>query len=180
MILGYYIAIAVVLGAWYAALRYWQRGVAADVTEGAKIEWDRLGRVDPDLLKGLDEPQFTQLYRRVEMPRGAFFTWLAVTIFFVGAPLILALNTAIIAFLERVGVIPQPVEQARTIRLSAEGIRIVSESDLETLQYILQGWGGFFSFFSLLFFWVAVFYIVMRQHHKRRLSSLRDEILRAR
>ncbi|MEM9286560.1 MAG: hypothetical protein AAGA39_11805, partial [Pseudomonadota bacterium] len=86
----------------------------------------------------------------------------------------------VIEVMERTGVIPQPAAAAQQIKLTADGIKLVREADLDALQYILQGWGGFFFFFSLLLFWVGVFVWVMRRFHSQRPGSLRDEILRAR
>lgn len=180
MLLNYYLVVLVILGLWYGAYRFWRRRIDDDVKEGARVEYDLLKRKDPELLEGLSEDRFTDIFGMVETPRAPFFTWLAVAIFLLGAPLVLALNTMVIRFLEVTGVIPQPAEQAQQLKLTADGIKLVREADLDALQYILQGWGGFFSFFSLLFFWVVVFYAVMRRYHSRRPGSLREEVLRSR
>lgn len=180
MLVQYYIFAAVILGLWFAAYRWWRSRIDPDIKAGAQFDWELYQRKDPDLLKGLDEASFTTVYRRVETPRGPLHVFYAVATFLTGAPFVLALNTVVIRYMERTGIIPQPAEQAQQLRLSSEGIRLVARADLSTLQYILQGWGGFFSFFSLLIFWVIVFYVSMRQLHRNRPGSLREEILRAR
>lgn len=180
MLLTYYLFVLLILAAWYGIYRYWSRKVAADVSDGASFEFKRLQKVDPALLEGVDEERFRAIYERVEMPRQPFFTWMAAAVFLLGAPLVLAVTTMTLSWMEVVGIIPQPAEQAQQLKLSAEGIRLVRTADLEALQLILQGWGGFFSFFALLIFWVAVFYAVMRRYHAQRPGSLRDEVLRAR
>lgn len=180
MLLSYYLAVLAILGCWYAVYGRWKRRVEADIAEGAQVEYAVLKRKDPDLISDLSEGEFGKIFRSVEMPGSPIHTFAAVAIFLLGAPLVLALTALVITFLEVTGVIPQPAEQAQQLRFSAEGLRIVRQADLDTLQYILQGWGGFFTFFALLLFWVITFTLVMRRYHKGRPGSLREEILRAR
>ena len=180
MLLTYYLIVFVILGGWYGLFRYWSNKVEADIAEGASFEFERLKKTDPALLEGFDEARFRKVFSSVEVSQQPFYTWLAGAIFLVGAPFVLAITTITIRWMEVVGIIPQPAEQAQQLKLSADGIRLVRTADLEALQLILQGWGGFFSFFALLLFCVAVFYAVMRHYHAKRPGSLRDEILRAR
>lgn len=180
MLVSYYALVLTVLALWFVLLRLWERRVDADITAGAAVQWDLLKRRDPDLLEGFDRARFEALFRRVEAPRGPRHVFAAVAIFLAAAPLVLAGSTLALRALERAGIIPQPAEQAQRLRVTSEGIRIIREADLTTLQYILQGWAGFSTFFSLLIFWVIVFYLVMRRLHARKPGSLREEILRAR
>lgn len=180
MLLTYYLIVFVILGGWYGLFRYWSNKVEADIAEGASFEFKRLQKTDPSLLEGIDEGRFRKIFSAVEVSQQPFYTWLSAAIFLIGAPFVLLFTTITIRWMEVVGIIPQPAEQAQRLKLSADGIRLVRTADLEALQLILQGWGGFFSFFALLLFWVAVFYTIMRRYHARRPGSLRDEILRAR
>ncbi|NNU15852.1 hypothetical protein HK107_05895 [Parvularcula sp. ZS-1/3] len=180
MLLTYYLLVLVILGAWYGVLRTWQKRIDEDVRIGSEEEWKLIERKEPKLLEGLTQDRFREIFARVEAPRAPFYTFTAVGIFLVFAPLVLALTTTVIRFMELSGIIPQPGEQAQQIQLSADGIRLVRTADLEALQLILQGWGGFFNFFSLLLFWVIVFYAVMRRYHLKRPGTLRDEVLRSR
>ncbi|GGY47195.1 hypothetical protein [Parvularcula lutaonensis] len=180
MLLTYYLVVLLILAVWYGGLRLWQRKIDEEITEGARFEYEHLRQADPDLLKGLDEDAFRKIFARVETPRAPAYTFAAVAVFLVTAPLMLAVTAITIGIMERTGVIPQPAEQAQRLKLSADGIQLVRTADLEALQLILQGWGGFFSFFSLLLFWVVVFYAVMRRYHARRPGSLREEVLRSR
>ncbi|MEM1410264.1 MAG: hypothetical protein AAGG79_05910, partial [Pseudomonadota bacterium] len=93
---------------------------------------------------------------------------------------ILILTSQTISLLERLSIIPQPVDQARQLRVTGDGIELIRKADLTTLQYILEGWGGFFFFFSLLAAWVLIFGGAMRQLYRHRPGSLREEILRSR
>jgi hypothetical protein len=180
MLITYYLSALVILGVWYALYRLWERRLTEDIAAGAEVEYDRLGRTDPALLEGLDRKRFETIYRRVELPLAPSHTFIAVAVFLLGAPIILAITTLSIRFLERTGVIPQPAEQAQQLKLSADGIRLIQRADLTALELILQGWGGFFTFFALLLFWVVVFYALMKRAHSRRAGSLREEVLRSR
>lgn len=180
MLLLYYSLVIALLAVWWGLLFVWKRRVDSDIAEGATVEWDLLSRKEPDLLKGLDKDDFAALFRRVEFPRGPMHVFSAVAAFVLGAPFVLGITAVTISFMERTGVIPQPAEQAQQIKLTNEGIQLIAKADLTALQYILQGWGGFFTFFSLLIFWVVVFWISFSRFHKNRPGSLREEILRAR
>ncbi|MEE4208591.1 MAG: hypothetical protein V2I43_04920 [Parvularcula sp.] len=180
LLIFYYLAVAAILVVWFLALRAWRRRIARDVSEGSAVEWQRLSRQDPELLRGLTEEEFGAIYARVETPRQPFYTFGATASFLLAAPLVLALTTLVIGIMERTGIIPQPAEQAQRLRFSAEGIQLIGGADLTTLQYILEGWGGFFAFFSLLALWVVVFTVAMRRYHGKPKGSLRDEVLRAR
>lgn len=180
MILNYFLIVGLILAVWFAFLKVWSRRVDADIEEGARVEWDLLSRKEPDLLKGLDEASFAAFFRRVEHPRGPIHVFGAVAAFLIGAPFILAITALTIGFMERTDIIPQPAEQAQQLKMTSDGIQLIARADLTTLQYILQGWGGFFTFFSLLIFWVIVFWVTFTRFHGNRPGSLREEILRAR
>lgn len=180
MLIPYYIAVAIVLAVWFGLYLLWKRGVDEDIGVGAKTEYDLLRRKEPSLLEGLDEEAFRAVYARVETPGAPIHIFAAVATFLVGAPFVLALNTSLIRTLERTGVIPVPAEQAQQLKVSGDEISLIARADTEALQYILQSWGGFFAFFSLLAFWIVVLVVVMRRYHTRRPGSLREEILRAR
>ncbi|MEO1042178.1 MAG: hypothetical protein AAFX52_07800 [Pseudomonadota bacterium] len=176
----YYLTVLVILGGWFALYRLWRKRVDDDAAAGASFEFERLGRQDPDLIEGLDLPGFTAIYARVVTPRAPAHILMAAGIFLLFVPIILGTTTLTIRLMEVTGVIPQPAAAAQQLKLTADGIKLVREADLDALQYILQGWGGFFFFFSLLLFWALVFFWVMRRFHSKRPGSLRDEILRAR
>ncbi|MEM9285420.1 MAG: hypothetical protein AAGA39_06005 [Pseudomonadota bacterium] len=179
-LLIYYLVIAAVLGVWFGLYRLWRKRIDEDAAAGAAFEFERLGRQDPGLVEGLGLPDFTAIYARVVTPRAPGHVFAAASIFLLFVPIILGMTSIVIEVMERTGVIPQPAAAAQQIKLTADGIKLVREADLDALQYILQGWGGFFFFFSLLLFWVGVFVWVMRRFHSQRPGSLRDEILRAR
>ncbi|MEO1657993.1 MAG: hypothetical protein AAFR65_09745 [Pseudomonadota bacterium] len=179
-LLIYYAIVAAVLGIWFGLYRLWRKRIGDDAAAGAEFEFERLGRQDPDLIKGLELPAFTAIYERVVTPRAPGHVFAAGGIFLIFAPIVLGITTIVIQFMEATGIIPQPAAAAQQVKLTGDGIKLVRDADLDALQYILQGWGGFFVFFSLLLFWVLVFVWAMRRFHSRRPGSLRDEILRAR
>ncbi|MCQ8186298.1 hypothetical protein [Parvularcula maris] len=180
MLITYYLIAGAVIAGWYGLYFLWKRRTEADVAEGAAVEYARYQRAEPHLVEGMDEGRFRSLYARTEVPAQPLYTWAAMAIFLLGAPFILALTSTVITWMEVTGVIPQPAEAAQQLQVSAEGFRPVARADLEALQLILQGWGGFFSFFALLIFWVLVFFAVMRRYHRTRPGSLREEVLRSR
>jgi len=179
-LLFYYVIVAVVLGIWFGLYRLWRKRIDEDAAAGAAFEYERLGRQDPDLIKGLELPGFTAIYARIVTPRAPGHVLAAGALFLVLVPIVLGLTTIAIEVMETTGVIPQPEAAAQQVKLTGDGIKLVREADLDALQYILQGWGGFFFFFSLLLFWVVVFVWAMRRFHSQRPGTLRDEILRAR
>jgi hypothetical protein len=180
MLFTYYLVALLIVGVWYGLYRLWYRRALGDAAEGAAFEYARYRRQEPALLDGVDEQRFNALYARVEIPQQPLYTLVAVAIFLLFAPLVLALTSSVITWMEVSGVIPQPAEAAQQLQASSEGFRPVARADLEALQLILIGWGGFFSFFALLVFWVLVFFAVMRRYHKTRPGSLREEVLRSR
>ena len=179
-VLIYYIGAAIVLGVWFGLYRLWRKRVDEEAQDGAAFEFERLGRQEPELIEGLDLPSFTAIYARVVTPRAPGHVLSAGAIFLVFVPVVLGATTLGIELMEQTGIIPQPAAAAQQVKLTADGIKLVREADLDALQYILQGWGGFFVFFGLLAFWVLVFIWAMRRFHSGRPGSLRDEILRAR
>ncbi|MEM6914585.1 MAG: hypothetical protein AAF511_11485, partial [Pseudomonadota bacterium] len=65
----YYLVAAAIMGGWFALYRLWRKRVDDDAAAGASFEFERLGRQDPDLIKGLDLARFTSIYARVVTPR---------------------------------------------------------------------------------------------------------------
>ena len=178
--LAYFLIIGLIIGVVYGAFWLWQRRVDEDIAVGAKADWERLSASDPALLKGLDEPSFSAIYRRAHLPRFPASIVAAIALFLIGTPLILALLEGGAYALVRFEIIPQPGDAATELYWNAEGASIVRRVSPEALSYILQGWSGFYYFFGLLAFWMGVVYFLMTRYNRRTPGTLREEILRAR
>lgn len=178
--LFYLLFCAVVIGGGYALHRYWAKGITTDLDIGAKEEFARIERTDAALLEGLDQPRFTKIYTATHFPRFPSYVLLTVSVFLIGTPVVLGLLAGISYYAGRWGIIPQAGDVATDLYLGAGDASLIRKTNPETLTYIVQGYSGFYYFFGLLFFWIAVVYVVMKRYHGKAPGSLREEILRRR
>ena len=179
--LTYFLIAVLTLAVLWGLYALWSRGVNADIAEGAQAEWRRFQRQDPQLLAGMTEDQFARIYARVERPRFPAYMLGAITAFAIGTPALLAVMNAGAYFADRAGMIAQPAEAASYLRFDESGAAtLAGRVSPEALQYVLQGWAGFYYFFGLLFFWVLVIFVAMRRYHARTPGFLREEVLRSR
>ena len=165
----------------YGAYWYWHRRVEADLAEGAVAEFERLGRVEPALLEGLDQPRFAQIYSKAEMPRLPGHAVAIIITFLVGTPIFLALLSGGDALMHHMNMVPASAEVVARVAIAEDGsTRMVRDVPPEALQYYVEDLGGFYYFFGLLGFWVAIVWFFMRRYHSRTPGSVRDEVIRAR
>lgn len=176
----YILISALVFGLAYGAFYIWRRPVERDIAEGATVEFERLKASDPDLVEGMDEAKFYEIYRAEYYPRFPVYALIALGIFLAGTPIVLGLLSGLVYFGFQWGWIPQPVDAATELYLGSTETSVVRKFNPETLAYILQGWSGFYYFFGLLGFWITTVYFVMKRYHSRTPGTLREEILRAR
>ena len=129
------------------------------------------------LLRGMDEDAFRAVYARVETPRFPAYALVATTAFVLGTPLVMGVLSAF-SFLFT----PQDVGRAALQLQMGEGgtASMANRVSTEELQYILQGWSGFYYFFGLLAFWILTLIVVLRRYHARTPGLLREEVLRSR
>ncbi|MEM9232607.1 MAG: hypothetical protein AAGA69_00030 [Pseudomonadota bacterium] len=178
--LFYLLFCAIVIGGGYGLHHYWAGRIKADLQYGAKEDFARIQRTDAPLLEGLDEGQFEQIYTETHFPRFPAYVLATVGIFLLGSPIILGLLAGLAYYAAEWGWIPQPGDVATDLYLGAGDASIIRRTDTETLSYIVEGFSGFYYFFGLLFFWMAVVWFVMRRYHKRAPGDLREEVLRRR
>lgn len=165
----------------YGAYYFWKRRIDADLAEGAVAEYERLERADPDLLKGLDRKQFSDIYARVEMPRFPGYAVAVLIVFLLGTPVFLALLTGGDYLLTEYAFTPPDDIEGTNIFIDDAGqTRVFADIPPEATMYYLEDLGGFFYFFGLLGFWIIIVIYFMQRYHSRTPGSVRDEILRAR
>ena len=176
MITVFAAAVLLLACAW-ALYALWRRGVERDLDEGAAYEFERLGRQDPALVDGMAERAFRDVYARVERPRFPTYALAAVTAFVLGTPLVLGLLGGMSGLFSA----PDYGQAAIQLQMGEGGAaRMAGEVSTEELQYILQGWSGFYYFFGLLVFWILILIVTMRRYHARTPGFLREEVLRSR
>lgn len=154
----------------------WRRGVDREINEGAAAEYARFQRQDPALVEGMDEAAFRRVYARVETPRFPAYALTAVTAFVLGTPLLLGVLGGLSFLFEP----PDMGRAAMQLQMSDGTARLAGQVSTEELQYILQGWSGFYYFFGLLAFWIVILVVTMRRYHARTPGFLREEVLRSR
>ncbi len=179
--LGYLIFSILVIGGLYGLYRWWHKRIDAELNEGAAYEYQRLQKAEPELLEGMSEADFSEIFHMVEVPRAPGYAFSIISSFLVGTPLMLAFLSFGDWAMNRFGVIPNPDVVAGRFFTDSQGqTRFVKDVPPEALQYYVQDLGGFYYFFGMLIFWVAIVWFFMRRYHQRRPGLLRDELLRSR
>ena len=156
-------------------------GRAPDDTELAAFRASPLATMvgQKPLMAGVTPERFAPVFARTERPRFPTYLLGAVTVFAVGTPIVLGLLNVGAAMIER----SADVDYGRTAaRLQAGegGFSVARSMDLTQLQYVIQGFAGFYYFFGLALFWITTVAVVMRLYYRRMPGSLREEVLRAR
>ena len=131
------------------------------------------------LMAGVEEARFAPIFVRTETPRFPAYALTALTVFALGTPLVVALLNVGAFAIERAGGANYG-ETAARLQLDGEGLAVARSMDLTQLQYVIEGFAGFYYFFGLAVFWVLTVALVMRRYHRRTPGSLREEVLRAR
>ena len=154
----------------------WRRAVDRDLAEGAAAEYERFSRQEPALVEGMDQAAFARVYARVETPRFPAYALAATTAFVLGTPLMLGVLGGLSYLVEP----PDMGRAATSLQLNDGTASLANRVSTEELQYILQGWSGFYYFFGLLAFWIVILIVTMRRYHARTPGFLREEVLRSR
>lgn len=175
----YLLICAVIIGGGYGLHEYWRRKVTEDLHHGARTDYEVFQRHDAKLLDGMDEERFREIYVASQIPRFPSYVLLTVAVFLIGTPVIMALLAGFAFYAGEWGIIPQPGDVATELYLGAGDASLIRKASPETLTYMIQDYAGFYYFFGLLFFWLAVVYVVMRRYHKRMPGSVREEIMRS-
>ena len=169
-------AVLALLAAAWGLHWLWRRKVAAEVAEGAAAEYARFQRQEPGLVEGMDQARFARVYARVETPRFPTYALAATTAFVLGTPVLLGVLGGLSALFEP----PDVGRAAVRLQMNDGTARLANQVSTEELQYILQGWSGFYYFFGLLAFWILILAVTMRRYHARTPDFLREEVLRSR
>ncbi len=159
----------------------WKKRIAAEVAEGAGYEWAFFQKHEPEFLEGLSEEQFQAIYARVHTPRFPGYALAALATFFLSLPITLGLLNIISYAATATGLIPEPVEIVKYVRIGGSGTPEVQSWQCDTtcqLQ-LAESFSGFYYFFGVIAAWLVIFWLFMRRFHARRPGLLRDEIIRA-
>lgn len=168
--------VAVLLGFYFR----WARRTAAEIAEGADIEWNQLQASDPELLEGLDRARFDAIYRRVHFPRFPGYALACFASFVVSLPASFALLVGGLFAADAVGMTPDAVEIADKYLIEDGRMKLLRAAPSEAALYYVRDLGGFYYFFGVLFIWLLIVAFFMHRYHARRPGYIRDEILRAR
>ncbi len=157
----------------------WRRKIAAEVAEGAAIDWARLSKNEPEFLEGISEEQFREIYARVHTPRFPGYALATLTTFFVSLPFTLGLLNLLLWAGHETGVIPQPAEVVRYVNLGEAQAAQSWQCGPDCQIYVAEAFSGFYFFFGVIAAWLVIVWFFMRRYHARRPGYLRDEIIRA-
>ena len=122
---------------------------------------------------------FAPLFARTERPRFPTYALAAVTVFALGTPVVLGLLNVGAMLIERSADVDYG-RVATRLQTGEGGFSVARSMDLTQLQYVIQGFAGFYYFFGLALFWITTVALVMRRYYRRMPGSLREEVLRAR
>lgn len=178
--MGFFLASLAVVAVLIGLYLWWARRTAAEIAEGAEIEWSRLQASDPELLEGLDRARFNAVYRRVHFPRFPGYALACFASFMVSLPISFALLVGGLFAAEALGMTPDAVEIADKYLVEDGRMRLLRAAPSEAALYYVRDLGGFYYFFGVLFIWLLIVAFFMHRYHARRPGYLRDEILRAR
>lgn len=157
----------------------WRRRVDAEVAEGAEIEWDRLGRAEPDLVQGLDLERFRAVYAKVMTPRGPLYMLMGAAAIVAATPLIFMVMSGAIYLADMLGLTPERFNIVGFVTVEDGVVRLLDQGS-EIARYWNFSIVGFALFFGLIIAWVAIASLFARAYWRRLPGSLREEIIRAR
>lgn len=176
---GYLLALGA-LGAAGALFLLWRRRMDGLIAESADMEWERLQKRDPDLLKGLTREGFDRIYALVEYPRlpGHLLAIFAgVTLL---TPVIVLVLQVFFALTGGDGTPPEIADAVARLVVDRDGKASVVAGPSDQAQYYAEDLSGFGLYFGLILGWLAIVALVMHRYHSRRTGTLREEIIRAR
>jgi hypothetical protein len=165
-----------------AAVFYWRwrRMIAAEVAEGAAIEWAHLQKHEPEFLAGVSEEKFREIYALVHTPRFPGYVLAMTVTFFASLPVTFAVLALVLWGAQAVGAVPEPVDVANRLLLDDGELLFFRETPPEAALYYLRDVSGFYYFFGVLTVWLGIVAFFMRRYHRNRPGYLRDEIIRTR
>jgi uncharacterized iron-regulated membrane protein len=179
--LGFSLVLLAIIGIATGLYVWWKRRVDSELAEGAAVEFQRLATADPELVTGLSESRFAELYHKTEFPRLPGYSLAILVTFLLGTPIMFALLSAGDWAMHKFGLIPTPGDVVTRYMLQEDGsVKMINDVPPEALQYYVEDLGGFYYFFGLLGFWVLIVWFFMSRYYKRTPGLLREEIIRER
>ncbi|MEM9170430.1 MAG: hypothetical protein AAGC56_12345 [Pseudomonadota bacterium] len=164
----------------WAAYAAWARRIETEIREGAALEFERLTKVEPALVAGVDAEVFAAVYRRVHFPRFPKYALGAASAFVAALPVILALTASVVIAGQAAGVLPETDEIARFVPEGTTAATPDGMCDTECQLVVAANFAGFYFFFGVLAAWLAIVAVAMYRFHARRPGDLREELIRAR
>ncbi len=158
----------------------WRRMIAAEVAEGAAIEWAHLQKHEPEFLADVSEEKFREIYALVHTPRFPGYVLAMTVTFFASLPVTFAALVLVLWVAQAVGAVPEPVDVANRLLLDEGRLIFFRETPPEAALYYLRDVSGFYYFFGVLTVWLGIVAFFMRRYHRNRPGYLRDEIIRTR
>lgn len=158
----------------------WSRRIAAELAEGAAVEWAQIKASDPEFLDGIERARFDEIHRRVNFPRFPGYALATLAAFALSLPATFGLLAGGLLIAERAGWTSETYEVANRFFVDGDQMRIVTAAPSEAALYYVRDLAGFYYFFGLIFVWLLIVAFFMRRYHQRRPGYLRDEIIRAR
>ncbi len=161
------------------ALAYWRwrKRMAAEIGESAGLEWARLQAANPEIVDGISEARFREIFHRVHFPRFPKYALAMAAAFVAALPVTLGVLSGFAWFLDSIGLSADAAALAKSVPVVGS-TDAVSRDDGETIAlYYVQAVLKFYYYFGLLFVWLGVVFFAMRRYHRRRPGYLRDELL---
>lgn len=176
---GFFVVVFALLALAGLAYWFWMKKVAAEVAEGAAFEWALMQKHESEFLAGITEEKFREIYARVHTPRFPGYALATVATFFLSLPVNLGLLSLGAWAAEKTGLIPEPAEVVRYVRLGGAKATESWQCDTSCQMQIAESFAGFYYFFGMIAGWLVIVWFFTRRFHARRPGLLRDEIIRA-
>ncbi len=177
--LSYFVSVLLGLAVLAGLLVFFHKRTVKDIEEGASVSFDLLTKQDPKLLEDVSEETFKSIYMTAETPTAWKYWLTAIAIFLLGTPLFLGVLNAGVYGMKALGWIIEPNTQADDSFVLNDGeAQLYRRLPGDFVTTLAENYAGFYYFFGLLLFWIAVVYFVLRHYHKNRPGPLHDELLR--
>ncbi len=178
--IGFFVFVAFALAVAAGAYWWWRRKIAAEVAEGAAIEWAHYRKTDPEFLEGVSEEKFREVYARVHTPRFPGYALAMAVTFFASLPVTFAALVLFLMIGEKLGLAPAPIEIVQAVNLGEAKSPESWQCNTQCQLQVAASYAGFYYFFGMLASWLLIVAFFMRRFHARRPGYIRDEIIRAR
>lgn len=164
---------------------YWKHRTDAQIRDASDYEWEFFQKNEPEFVAHLDQESFHKVFNRAHFPRFPVYAFACLSTFLLALPVILGVLTFGMWGLDKLGLIVEPADVTRQLRLDPDSLSLITKSvsEVDLYQGLMQyvgALGGFYYFFGVLIMWLLIVFLFTRHYHKNRPGYLRDEIIRAR